>query len=159
MAPQAEKLWKRLLRACGIPCLPEISKLDCNRRQAVDQLLLISQSAGLLAHGLFGELVARADQFAGAHAAGEPARGVKGEGVEFETLFGVAGSGGVGNIVLGGFEHPAVGFQGAGGGGERASRFDMTITREGRCGCRALAGRIRRFRYSLRSWRRGVGAS
>ena len=50
--------------------------------------------------------------------AGDPALRVKGEGVEFEALFGVARSRGVGDVVLGGFEHSTVGFQSAGGGDE-----------------------------------------
>src|SRR5205814_1397085 len=86
--------------------------------QAVDQLLLISHTAGLLPDSLFGELVARGDQLSGAHSPGDPTLGVKRKGVEFESLFGVAGSRGVGDVVLGGFEYSTVGFQGACGGDE-----------------------------------------
>src|ERR1019366_450597 len=90
-------------------------EVGLNRRQAVDQLLLISQPAGLPPYGLFRELVARADQLADAHAASDPARGVKRERIENGVLFGVARGGGVGNVVLGGFEHLGIGLQGAGG--------------------------------------------
>ena len=75
-------------------------EVGLNRRQAVDQLLLISQPAGLLPYSLLGEFVARADHFAGSHAARDPSLGVKGEAVEIDALFGVARGGGVGNVVL-----------------------------------------------------------
>jgi hypothetical protein len=86
-------------------------------------LLLISQAAGLLPYCLFGILVARADEFTGAHAARDPTLGVKGERVEFEALFRIAGSGGIGDVVLCSFEHTAVDLQGSGGGDERSEQI------------------------------------
>src|ERR1019366_9003957 len=47
-------------------------EVGLSRRQAVDQLLLISQPAGLLPYGLLGELVACADHLTGGHAARDP---------------------------------------------------------------------------------------